>query len=158
MKKKSLVRKLIQKKLKISFAESCTGGLLAKSIVDVADASKVLDTSIVTYSNQSKVKYLGVKEDSIEKYGVVSEQVAIEMARGVIKFANSNIGVGISGIAGPTGGSKEKPVGTVCFGFVINDEEYHVTKHFPNQTRLAVKNSAANFVIEFLLEKLKNGN
>ena len=154
MKKKSLVRKLIQKKLKISFAESCTGGLLAKSIVDVADASKVLDTSIVTYSNESKVKYLGVKEDTIEKYGVVSEQVAIEMARGVIKFANSNIGVGVSGIAGPTGGSKEKPVGTVCFGFVINDKEYHMTKHFPNQTRMAVKNSAATFVIEFLLENL----
>ena len=95
-----LVNKLIEHNYKIATAESCTGGLLAAKIVDVANASKVLDMSFVTYSNESKIELLGVSENLIKEFGVVSEEVALKMAYGVSKKANAEVGVGISGIAG----------------------------------------------------------
>lgn len=112
-----VVNALIKHGLHISFAESCTGGLAAARIVDVPNASYVLDASFVTYANQAKVKFVNVAEESIAEHGVVSECVALSMAKGAAAAANAEIGVGISGIAGPSGGSPEKPVGTVCFGF-----------------------------------------
>ena len=112
-----VVNALIKHGLHISFAESCTGGLAAARIVDVPNASYVLDASFVTYANQAKVKFVNVAEESIAEHGVVSECVALSMAKGAAAAANAEIGVGISGIAGPSGGSPEKPIGTVCFGF-----------------------------------------
>ena len=107
-----VVNALIKHGLHISFAESCTGGLAAARIVDVPNASYVLDASFVTYANQAKVKFVNVAEESIAEHGVVSECVALSMAKGAAAAANAEIGVGISGIAGPSGGSPEKPVGT----------------------------------------------
>ena len=116
---KYVVQFLLEKQYKISFAESCTGGLLASSLVGIPDASKVFDESIVTYSDASKVKYLGVNPSTIQQYGVVSEEVALEMVEGLMKTTNAQVGVSITGFAGPGGGNIDKPVGTVCFGFCI---------------------------------------
>lgn len=104
---------LIKNKKTISFAESCTGGMAAKMLTEVSGISAALNESYVTYANASKEKILGVKHATIEKYGVVSEQTAAEMAEGVRKTSGSDIGVGITGIAGPGGGTKTKPVGLV---------------------------------------------
>ena len=97
----------------ITFAESCTGGRAAAGIVDVPSASAVLDVSFVTYANEAKVQFVNVSADTIAAYGVVSEPVAGEMAAGCAKAASAQVGVGISGIAGPGGGTDENPVGTV---------------------------------------------
>ncbi len=145
-----VVGKLIEKKLHISFAESCTGGMASAALVGVADASKVLDVSFVTYANDAKMKYLGVSSESISKYGVVSEAVAGEMACGVTREASSDVGVGITGIAGPLGGSEEKPVGTVCFGFYIEGKLKTYTKQFGNIGRNEVRAASVEFVYETL--------
>ena len=105
--------RLREKNLKISAAESCTGGLFTKLITDIPGSSEVLDLSIVTYANAAKVKFLGVSEKSIADYGVVSEEVAVQMARGICDAFGADVGVGITGIAGPGGGTAEKPVGLV---------------------------------------------
>ena len=125
-----LVYKLIEKGYTISCAESCTGGLVASRIVNVPDASRVLNVSFVTYANEAKIRYLDVDPAVIEAVGVVSEEVAGQMARGAALQAGAQVGVGISGVAGPSGGSPEKPVGTVCFGFYMNGRTETVTKHF----------------------------
>ena len=126
---KELVDLLIEKNMTIASAESCTGGLFAASIVDIADASKVLNASVVTYSNEAKTKYANVSPDLIEKYGAVSEEVAMAMAEGIAKETNANVGVSFSGIAGPTGGTPEKPVGTVCVVIYIDGDRYCDTLH-----------------------------
>ena len=153
MKEKKLVLKLIEKGYKIATAESCTGGMLASKIVNVPMASKVLDESVVTYANEAKIKYAGVSAKSIEKYGVVSEPVAGEMAKGIAKSAGANVGVGISGIAGPTGGTETKPVGMVCFGFSVNGSVQTFTKYFKG-SRTKVRKQSTNYAINKLLEIL----
>lgn len=145
-----VVAKLIEKGYRISFAESCTGGLAAGTLVGVADASKVFDVSFVTYANEAKMRYLNVQESTIDAYGVVSEAVAYEMAKGVAQEAGSQVGVGITGVAGPTGGTAEKPVGMVCFGFSINDEIYTYTKQFGDIGRNEVRAKSVAFVYETL--------
>lgn len=140
----------------ISFAESCTGGLCAARLISVPDASAVLDASVITYSNQSKMDYLGVNPDTIERFGVVSEEVALEMAEGVSLKNNADVGVGISGIAGPTGGSADKPVGTVCFGFKVREKTYTVTKHFSDMGRNAVRNASVDYVFDELLRLIQH--
>ena len=145
-----VVNKLIEKGYKISTAESCTGGLLASKIVEVANASKVFDMSFVTYSNESKIELLGVSESLISNFGVVSEEVALKMAYGVSKKANSQVGVGISGIAGPTGATPNKPIGMVCFGFYINGQSYSITKQFGDIGRNNVRNLSVVFALEFI--------
>ena len=145
-----LVNKLIEKNYKIATAESCTGGLLAAKIVDVANASKVFDMSFVTYSNESKTELLGVSENLINSIGVVSEEVALKMAYGVSVKSKAEVGVGISGIAGPTGATENKPIGMVCFGFYINGMSYSVTKYFGDIGRNNVRNLSVAFVLDFL--------
>ena len=140
----------------ISFAESCTGGLCAARLISVPDASAVLDASVITYSNQSKTDYLGVNPDTIERFGVVSEEVALEMAEGVSLKNNADVGVGVTGIAGPTGGSADKLVGTVCFGFKVREKTYAVTKHFSNIDRNAVRNASADYVFDELLRLIQH--
>ncbi|MDE6661229.1 MAG: CinA family protein [Anaeroplasmataceae bacterium] len=156
MKNKELVQALIDKNFKMSCAESCTGGLLASNIVEVPAASTVFDMSFVTYANEAKVQLVDVKEETIETYGVVSEEVAKEMAIGCAKKAKANIGVGISGIAGPTGATPTKPIGMVCFGFYINGAIYTYTKQFGNIGRTEVRVASVTFVIDTLLELLKS--
>ena len=147
---------LLQKRgFHISFAESCTGGLCSARLVSVASASAVFDAGVVTYANEAKVKYLGVKQDTIESYGVVSEPVAGQMAEGVAKAQNAEVGVGVSGIAGPAGGTATKPVGMVCFGFYVDGELTTVTKQFGDLGRNVVREAATEFVFETLAELLQ---
>lgn len=138
----------------ISFAESCTGGLAVARLVGVPDASWVLDASVVTYANEAKISYLGVSPETIKDHGVVSEQVASEMAIGVAKNNKAEVGVGISGIAGPGGGTDTKPVGMVCFGFYVNGEVYAFTKYFGNIGRNNVREASVDFVYEKLIHYL----
>lgn len=149
------VDKLLEKNYKISFAESCTGGLCCGTIVNVTNASKVLDMSFVTYANEAKIELLGVKADTILSHGVVSEEVAYEMAQGVAEKAGSQVGVGITGVAGPGGGTAKKPVGTVCFGFCINGEVKTYTKQFGEIGRNQVRKSSVEFVLQTLIDLLK---
>ena len=112
----SLVKKLIKKKLKISFAESCTGGMLASSITAVSGSSKVFNLGLITYSNQAKIKILRVNKNIISKYGAVSYECCKAMVINLSKISKANINVSITGIAGPNGGTKSKPVGLVYIG------------------------------------------
>ena len=152
------VELLIEKGYHIAFAESCTGGLCCATLVNVTNASKVLDVSFTTYANEAKMQFLGVSADPILKYGVVSEEVADEMAIGVAKTAKSEVGVSVTGVAGPGGGTEKKPVGMVCFGFAINGECKTYTKQFGEIGRQQVRKSAAEFVFQTLTEILKNVN
>ena len=152
-----LVNLLIEKKLHITTAESCTGGMVASRIVDVANASKVFNVAYVTYANEAKEKYLNVDSKTIEKYGVVSEEVTKQMALGALKEANADISIVTSGIAGPTGGTEYKPVGMVCFGVGIKDNVYTSTKYFGNIARNKVRSMATEYIIDFaikLIEKM----
>lgn len=117
----SISKKLISKKMTLTFAESCTGGLLAKSFTDIPGVSEVFSGSVVTYSNDAKQKFLGVDEKTLEKYGAVSKQTAYEMAKGARLLFSSDIAVAVTGIAGPDGGSDEKPVGLVYIGISTQD-------------------------------------
>lgn len=145
---------LIERKMKISFAESCTGGLCCGELVGVTSVSNVLDESFVTYANEAKVELLGVKQESIDKYGVVSEHVAAEMAAGVANKAKSSVGVGITGIAGPTGATENKPIGMVCFGFSINGVVKTDTMQFGTIGRNNVRRASVDFVYSKLYELL----
>lgn len=152
-----LVNLLIEKKLHITTAESCTGGMVASRIVDVANASKVFNVAYVIYANEAKEKYLNVDSKTIEKYGVVSEEVTKQMALGALKEANADISIVTSGIAGPTGGTEYKPVGMVCFGVGIKDNVYTSTKYFGNIGRNKVRSMATEYIIDFainLIEKM----
>lgn len=107
---------LKQNNLTISTAESCTGGMIASAITNVSGSSQFFGTGVVTYSNEAKMKLIGVKKETLEKYGAVSEQTASEMAEGVLKLGEADVSVAVTGIAGPTGGTPEKPVGLVYIG------------------------------------------
>ena len=113
---KSLIKKLTKKKLKISLAESCTGGLLASSITSISGASKIFNLGLVTYSNQAKIKFLKINKNIIRKYGAVSHECCLAMVNNLSKISKANINVSITGIAGPKGGTKKKPVGLVYIG------------------------------------------
>lgn len=108
--------------LNVSTAESCTGGLVSSRLVNVSGASNVFKEGFITYSNEAKVKYLGVSNNTLESFGAVSKETAFEMAKGVMKTTNSNASIAITGIAGPLGGTKEKPVGLVYIGIGLHDE------------------------------------
>lgn len=152
----SIINLLMEKGWHIAFAESCTGGMATAGIVDISNASKVLDASFVTYANDAKEKYVGVSHETIIEHGVVSEQVAAQMAKGAAISANANIGVGISGIAGPNGGTATKKVGMVCFGFYVNGKVITYTKQFGNIGRLAVRQSSVTFVYDTLISILQS--
>lgn len=149
-----LVDKLIEKGYHIAFAESCTGGMCCARLVNVSNASKVLDMSFTTYANDAKIRLINVSADTIDEYGVVSEQVAIEMAKGVSNVAGSEVGVGVTGIAGPTGATATKPIGMVCFGFCINGETKAFTCQFGEIGRNNVRQKSVDFVYSTLLELL----
>ena len=113
---KTLIKLLTKKKLKISFAESCTGGLLTSTITSISGASKVFNLGLVTYSNQAKIKVLKVNKNIIKKHGAVSHECCSAMVKNLSKISKANINVSITGIAGPKGSTKEKPVGLVYIG------------------------------------------
>ena len=151
---KKLVDTLKQKNYKICCAESCTGGMLSSGIVSVSGSSAVMDMGFVTYANSAKIKLLGVDEAAVNEYGVVSEPVAAQMAKGACNVSGAQVGVGISGIAGPTGATPSKPVGTVCFGFCINGSVTFATKHFENLDRQGVRTAACEFAVNEILKLL----
>ena len=151
-----LVEKLIQLGWHISLAESCTGGKACGKIVDVADASKVLNASLVTYANEAKETYLGVKRETLETYGAVSEETAYEMCRGIAERNGAELGIGITGLAGPGGGTAEKPVGMVCFGFCIQGHIYTETRQFGPIGRNAVREAAAEYALQRAYELISD--
>ena len=151
-----LVTLLAARGMTVSAAESCTGGLFAASLVDVPDASKVLGYSFVTYSEAAKRELVGVPAETIARYGVVSEPVAEAMARGAAKAGRAEAGVGITGVAGPTGGTADCPVGTVCFGIYVKGECRAFTARFGDIGRNAVRAKAAAFAAERLTELLES--
>ena len=112
-----LAELLLKKNYKIGLAESCTGGGIAKVITDLSGSSNWFDLGVVTYSNEAKEKILDVPGSLLESFGAVSEPVAAAMVEGVVKLSKADVGISVTGIAGPSGGTMEKPVGTVCFGF-----------------------------------------
>lgn len=154
MKERELVNLLISKNLKIALAESCTGGLFSATIINVPDASKVIEASFVTYSSEMKTKLVGVNSQTIQKFNVVSREVAGEMAEGASKVAGANVGVGITGLAGPSGGTAEISVGTVCFGFCIQGKTYTFKQHISGR-RNVVRKKAVAFAVKKLIELLK---
>ena len=146
-----LVNKLIENNWHVSCAESCTGGLVASRIVNVANASKVFDASFVTYANEAKIKYLGVSPETIKKHGVVSEEVVWEMAKGVAKETGADVGIAVSGIAGPGGGTDKKPVGMVCFGFYVNGKITTYTCQFGSPGRNEVRALSTEYALQTTL-------
>lgn len=154
MNEQKLVDMLKQKNLHICCAESCTGGMLSSTLVGVVGASDVLDMGFVTYANDAKIKLLSVDPADIEKYGVVSEAVAGQMARGACAMSGAQVGVGISGIAGP-GGSDFKPEGMVCFGFCVNGETFTCTMQFGAIGRQNVRRKSCEFAIDKVIELIK---
>ena len=152
---KKIISLLKRKKLKISFAESCTGGLLSTAITSVNGASKVFILGIVAYSNQSKIKVLKVPKNIIRKYGSVSKQVCLTMVKNLSKISKTNISVSITGIAGPSGGTKIKPVGLVYVG-IKKGNRTEVKKYlFKNKGRAYIQKTAVNKSLELILSFLK---
>ena len=148
-----LINDLLSNKYSISCAESCTGGLCAQLLTEKSGSSSFFEGGVVSYSNEVKQKVLGVKEDTLKKYGAVSKQTVIEMATNVRSLLNTDFAFSISGIAGPNGGTSEKPVGTVWFGFSSkNLEPQAVCLHFSVTSRRGIRNRAA--VAAFLLTSL----
>ena len=143
---------LTQNKLTISVAESCTGGTLAGTLTSLSGASVYFDRGFVTYSNKAKQDLLGVNKDTITKYGAVSEHVALEMVKGVIKNSTSDFAVAITGIAGPSGGTTTKPVGMVCFGFSTCGNNLTSTQLFKGD-RLSIISQSVEYSIEQLLKQ-----
>ena len=133
----------------ISVAESCTGGLIAKNLTDISGSSDVFFGGIIAYSNEIKEKLLGVDKACIESFGAVSEEVVKEMARGIRKVCNTDIGISVSGIAGPGGGTESKPIGTVCFGFDFDGKIITMTERFSGN-RESVRNFSSLFVIDYV--------
>ncbi|MCX7942898.1 MAG: CinA family protein [Deltaproteobacteria bacterium] len=144
---------LKNKRLTISTAESCTGGLLAKYLTDVPGSSVYFKMGIVAYSNESKIKLLKVKKSTLRKCGAVSEDTATEMVMGLKKLANTDIAVSITGIAGPGGGSKKRPVGTVFFGLVVKGELYSYKKWFKGN-RNDIREKSVRFIVSEIIRKI----
>ena len=152
---KKVVNKLIKKKLTISIAESCTGGLLSSTITSVNGSSKAFILALVSYSNQSKINVLRIPNEIIRKYGAVSEQVCFAMVRNVNKIAKTNISVSITGIAGPSGGTNKKPVGLVYIG-IKKDNKIKIKKYlFKNKGRSYIRETAVNKTLELILSSFK---
>ena len=138
---KNLVKILTKKKLKIAFAESCTGGMLASEITSISGASKVFGVGLVTYSNQAKITVLKVNKSIIQKYGAVSPQCCEAMVKNLSKISKAQINVSITGIAGPNGGTKKKPVGLVYIGVKKNNKIFITKNIFKEKSRKAIQKS-----------------
>ena len=155
---KNLVNKLIQKKLKISFVESCTGGLLSSSITSINGASKVFNLGLVTYSNQAKTSILKVPKKIIKKYGAVSVQCCLAMVNNLSKISKSKVCVSITGIAGPKGGSKQKPVGLIYIGIRVGKKVVVNKSNFKNKGRIFIQKQTVKKSLNLLLNLVKLDN
>jgi len=150
-----IVKLLIKKKLKISFAESCTGGLLSSKIIQISGSSKVFTVGLVAYSNQSKISLLKIPKSTLKKHGTVSSETCLSMVKNLNKISKTNISVSITGIAGPKGGTKQKPVGLVFIGIKKGNKTL-VKKHlFKNKKRISIQRAAVNKSLNLILSFLK---
>tara|TARA_B100000886_G_scaffold23860_1_gene15140 strand:- start:3 stop:464 length:462 start_codon:yes stop_codon:yes gene_type:complete len=152
---KTLIKLLIKKRFKISFAESCTGGLLSSSISSISGASKVFNLGLVTYSNQAKIKILKVNKNIIKKYGAVSHQCCLEMVKNLSKISKANINVSITGIAGPKGGTKEKPVGLVYIGVKKGNKIQVYECKFKAKKRSSIQKATVRKALNLVLRAAK---
>ena len=152
---KKLINLLKKKKLKISFAESCTGGLMSSVITSNSGSSKVFDLGLVTYSNQTKQKILRVPNKVIKRYGAVSVQCCLSMVNNLSKISKSHINISITGIAGPKGGTREKPVGLVFIGIKFKKKIFVNKYLFKNKSRKNFQKITANTVIKTILSIVK---
>ena len=147
---KFLHKKLIQKKLTISVAESCTGGLLANNLTKLSNASKYFQIGLITYSNNAKIKILKVNKKIIHKYGAVSPETCEAMVKNLAKISKSKINISITGIAGPNGGTKLKPVGLVYIGVKKNNRLLIAKNVFKQKSRKAIQNATVNRVFRII--------
>ena len=152
---KSLIRILSKKKFKISFVESCTGGMLASTITSISGASKVFNLGLITYSNQAKIKVLKVNKNIIKKYGAVSYECCYAMVKNLSKISKANINISITGIAGPKGGTKKKPVGLVYIGFK-KGSKIQVNKYFfKSKKRSSIQRATVKKALDLILRAAK---
>ncbi len=152
---KSLIKILAKKKLRISVVESCTGGLLASKITSTSGASKVFNLGFVTYSNHAKIKILKVNKNIIQKYGAVSHECCLMMVNNLSKISKANINVSITGIAGPKGGTKSKPVGLVYIG-IKKGNKISVNKClFKSKKRSSIQKASVNKALNLILRTVK---
>ena len=145
-----IVELLNKKRLTVSFAESCTGGLLASSITSISGSSKVFNIGLVTYSNNAKVKLLQVPKKTITKYGAVSYETCLSMVKNLSKISKSNISISITGIAGPNGGTKEKPVGLVYIGLKKGSKIIIRKNLFKNKKRISIQKKTVNETLKII--------
>ena len=147
---KNLVKKLIKKKLKVSFAESCTGGMLSSSITSISGASKVFNLGLVTYSNQAKIKILRVNKSIIKNYGAVSAECCRTMVINLAKISKAQINVSITGIAGPNGGTKNKPVGLVFIGVKKSNKLLIFKNLFKSKSRKVIQKATVKKTLKII--------
>ncbi len=150
-----IVKLLSKKSLKISFAESCTGGLLSSSITSISGSSKVFTLGLVTYSNQAKINILKVPKKIIMKYGAVSYEACLSMVKNLNKISKTNISVSITGVAGPKGGSKQKPVGLVYIGIKKGNMTLVKKYLFKNKKRSSIQRATVNKALNLILSFTK---
>ncbi|MEF1255832.1 CinA family protein [Vibrio sp. M260112] len=151
-----LGEQLNQRGFVLTTAESCTGGAVSAAITDIAGSSGWFDRAFITYSNEAKMEMLGVKEQTLESHGAVSEQTVEEMVKGALANSNANIGVSISGIAGPGGATEGKPVGTVCIGWADKSGWLKVATYYFAGNRSQVRQQAVEVALKVLYEQLKS--
>ena len=149
-----IVKLLTKKKLTLSFAESCTGGLLASSITSISGSSKVFNMGLVTYSNNAKVKLLRVPKKTITKYGAVSHETCLSMVKNLSKISKANISISITGVAGPNGGSKAKPVGLVYIGLKKGSKIIVKKNLFKSKKRISIQKATAKQALKMILDIL----
>ncbi len=152
---KQFVSICIKKKIYANIAESCTGGLISSKIISVANASKALKYSLITYSNESKHKFLRVPLNVLRNYGAVSEQTAYHMVKGLSKEKGISFSLAVTGIAGPLGGTKSKPVGLVYFSFLYENRNIVIEKKIFNGSRNVIREKAADYALKRSIEILK---
>ena len=149
-----VVRILTKKKLSVSFAESCTGGLLASTITSISGSSKVFNMGLITYSNNAKVKLLKVPKKTITKYGAVSHETCLLMVENLSKISKSNISISITGVAGPNGGTKQKPVGLVYVGLKKGRKTIIKKNLFKNKGRIFIQKATVKKVLKMVLKNI----
>lgn len=148
-----IISSLIEKNISVATAESCTGGKIASAVTDVPGASGIFGYGVVTYSNEAKVKILGVSQSTLDAHGAVSEETAYEMAKGLRKLSGAAVAVSVTGIAGPGGGSAEKPVGLVYMGLAVNGEIF-VKKNLFKGDRDEIRRQTVETALCWIAEKV----
>ena len=149
-----VVRILTKKKLSVSFGESCTGGLLASTITSISGSSKVFNMGLITYSNNAKVKLLKVPKKTITKYGAVSHETCLSMVENLSKISKSNISISITGVAGPNGGTNQKPVGLVYVGLKKGRKTIIKKNLFKNKGRIFIQKATVKKVLKMVLKNV----